>query len=550
MKTETTFLQSLAGTLSAVCLLNLALTFQNIWPTPWIRPTAELSAEIAGFLLILALSAEWRGPLGRRSMKIATAALFLLVLGRYADVTAPALFGRRMNLYWDVPYLPDVAAMLVAAAPPWKVAAAAIGVIAGIAVVVVALCWSIRALNQGFTMPVLRRGTAAAAAAAIGFYLAGISSDRISTGAWFALPVTPVYLRQVADLLAQGTSRAIERDAMRSSDIGRLNGADVYLIFLESYGATVFDELDGVRGTAPSFAALDRFLRSSGWQVASAFVESPTFGGASWLAHASLLSGLRIADQRDYQTFMASRRETLVDRFRQAGYRTVALLPGTKRAWPEGAALGFDRIYDAAALDYRGPAFGWWTIPDQYTLERLYQSEIMVPSRQPLFVLFATIMSHMPFSPIPPYQPEWSRFDTASPYDASRPASEPNEETQAADLGSAYLSAIRYDIDLLSGFLRQRAPRDALVIVAGDHQPPAIVSRANASWSVPVHIFTQSREILGPFIEAGFCTGLVPERPSIGGMEDLTHLFLEAFDGDAQDRGPPAPCNSTMAEAV
>ena len=46
----------------------------------------------------------------------------LLVLGHYADVTTPALYGRDINLYWDFRYMPDVAAMVARAAPLWLLA--------------------------------------------------------------------------------------------------------------------------------------------------------------------------------------------------------------------------------------------------------------------------------------------------------------------------------------------------------------------------------------------------------------------------------------------
>src|SRR3546814_9397823 len=69
-------------------------------------------------------------------------------------------------------------------------------------------------------------------------------------------------------------------------------------------------------------------------------------------------------------------------------------MPGIQRHWPEGKFYGFDTIYDAAALDYRGPEFGWWRIPDQYTLDFLYRRELRAPGRQPVFAVMATVMSH------------------------------------------------------------------------------------------------------------------------------------------------------------
>src|SRR5207245_9042022 len=59
----------------------------------------------------------------------------LLVLGRYADVTAPALYGRDINLYWDLRFIPAVVSMVTRVAPLWLVLAA----LAAIGLVVVVL---------------------------------------------------------------------------------------------------------------------------------------------------------------------------------------------------------------------------------------------------------------------------------------------------------------------------------------------------------------------------------------------------------------------------
>ena len=109
------------------------------------------------------------------------------------------------------------------------------------------------------------------------------------------------------------------------------------LIFVESYGAITYETPAITAGLAESRADLDAAIRETGRQVVSAYVESPTFGGSSWLAHLSLLSGVDVRDQYAYSALMASRRATMVTNFARRGYRTVALMPGMRQAWPEGA---------------------------------------------------------------------------------------------------------------------------------------------------------------------------------------------------------------------
>ncbi len=519
----------IVGVIAGITFLNSLLTLQNIWPTPWVQPVLEISLEFAALTLILALWVEFRGPVGKPMRRLILAVVLLLIAGRYGDITAPAMFGRRIDLYWDLRHVPSVAAMFVEAAPWWRIVGLAAGVAALIAAIFLAVRLAVAALLTGFAIPALRRGAGLLAAAAILLHAIGLSG--VSTGAerWFALPVAPVYARQAAFLVRAAEANTLQSTPMAESDLAAIDGADTFAIFLESYGAVVFESPRLYAALAAEFARFDAFLDQSAWRAASAFVDSPTYGGASWLAHATLLSGRWIAHESDYRMFLAAPAETLADRFRAAGYRTVGLFPGIKLDWPEGAALGFDRILDARRLAYRGPAFGWWTIPDQYSLERLNQGEIMRPDRKPLFVAFASIMSHWPFGPTPPYEPDWSRVTSTTPF-------QPGALAQALaidpldDPGAAYLRTVRHNLRLVRGFLAERAPAESLVLVAGDHQPPAMVGGKAESWSVPVHLFTRDAAIAERFLQAGFKPGLRPNRPTLTRMDGLNRLLLKVLD--------------------
>ena len=67
----------------ALLLLNAALTFHNVWPTPWISPTMEMSVELGVVLLGIVAYAAWRGAVPRGVRVALAVLLFLLVLGRY-----------------------------------------------------------------------------------------------------------------------------------------------------------------------------------------------------------------------------------------------------------------------------------------------------------------------------------------------------------------------------------------------------------------------------------------------------------------------------------
>src|SRR4051812_22545305 len=110
---------------AAVLLLDVSLTFHNVWPTPAISWRGEISLELAAYILIcISLAFAGTRRTGRSSsvaLRVVTVGWILLVIGRYADVTASALFGRDINLYWDLRFIPDVVSLLATAAHLWLV---------------------------------------------------------------------------------------------------------------------------------------------------------------------------------------------------------------------------------------------------------------------------------------------------------------------------------------------------------------------------------------------------------------------------------------------
>jgi hypothetical protein len=299
------------------------------------------------------------------------------------------------------------------------------------------------------------------------------------------------------------------------------------LIFVESYGAVAFDRPDFVKSLSASRLALERTIDTTGREVVSAFVESPTFGGSSWFAHLSLLSGVDARDPETNTLLMTEKRDTLVTAFARQGFHTIGVLPGLKKSWPEGAFYGFDEVCDAKRLKYPGPWFGWFGIPDQFTLARI--GEMMRRSDIPSFVFFPTLSTHFPFGPTPPYQPDWQRVLTDDPYDAPVLYRALGNEPDWRNLGPSYIQALQYAYESIGGYLRQSANRDLIAIVLGDHQPPAAVSGEGARWDVPVHVIARRREILDRLQAHGFKVGLTPTPSAIGRVNSLLPVLLAAF---------------------
>jgi sulfatase-like protein len=523
----TLLLLSIAG-------LNLALAFQNVWPTLWARPTVEISLELVVVLLLLAVWGEWLGAVPRWLRRLAIAGIGLLILGRYADVTAHALFGRPINLYFDLAHLPNVMAMTAEARSVSDLILFAGAVFVVVSVAAVGVWLAVRTVADAMRNPVPRRCVIVIACVVLTVFAVGQGRDSTAINKRYALPIAPVYAKQVrfaANALAGvGPSTDFMKVDVVTSDLARLKNGDVFVFFLESYGAVAHTNAGISRAVIPRLKRLQDKLGADGWHMASAFLTSPTFGGASWLAHSSFLSGLTVSQNQDYQLLLSTRRPTMVDVFRKAGYRSVALLPGIKRAWPEGAYYGYDRVYDAPSLNYAGPDFGWWSIPDQFALERMYRNEVAPAGRSPLFVVFPTVMSHMPFGPVPPYIDDWAQVSETGAYRDDVPEAA-GAEHDWKRLRTSYGRALAYNLDMVEGFMRYRSPRNAFVVVIGDHQPPAIVSGPKADWQVPVHIFTRTAEVLDRFVRAGLRRGAIPQGASLAKMAQFHGIILKTLHG-------------------
>jgi hypothetical protein len=541
--------------LLALVLLNGAVTFHNVWPTLGVHWPGELSVELAGLLVLLALSNAWIGPTSRRVLALLSALVVLFALGRYCDVTAPALYGREVNLYWDVPRLLSVVAMFVRVATGWQVLGVLGGTLLALTLLYTLAHWSLRQVDQVLGQYRLARtGLGTLGTLLLGCFLWQQLDHGRPPVPRFSIPVSRTYgeqLTRIVDAVAGSRSAGtLPPSPPMHSDFTALSGSDVLLVFLESYGSVTYDNERFERALQPARERLAAALNDTGREVVSGFVTSPTFGGESVLAHLSLLSGIEVRDSTRYALLMTQKRPTLVSLFKQAGYHSIAVMPGMRQQWPEGEFYAFDAIYDSAKLDYRGPGFGWWHIPDQYAIAALDARELQVHPRKPLFVFFPTVSTHIPFNPIPPVQTDWQRMLSARPYDAAPLARAFTQRPDWTDMGQSYVNSVAYFFDMLSSYLRERADDNFVLIVLGDHQPAANVSGEGAPWEVPVHIISRRPQLLQALQAHGFRPGLTPLRPSSGPMNALALWLLEAFDQGPQSSPPQLPGDSERTAAV
>jgi hypothetical protein len=224
--------------LFAVILLDVSLTFRNVWPTLAVRWEPALSIELAAVVLVMAAAAETSKRLSRAGLRWLAGCWLLLVLGRYEYVTAAALFGRELNLYFDVRFLPAVTAMLARAAPTRTVILVSGAVVLSLTMLYAALRWALGRLAAMIEDRPARRTLAAVTAAMVVIFAGQKLSARVSGHTWFMEPVTNVYARQLGIMFdALRRTRALPPSPAMDSNLAFVRGADVLLIFVESYGA-------------------------------------------------------------------------------------------------------------------------------------------------------------------------------------------------------------------------------------------------------------------------------------------------------------------------
>jgi Sulfatase len=531
--------------LLALFVLNSLLSFGPLWPTPAIVLQLKLSPEMMGlWFILLWLGYRASNPNvlpSKRVLWLLSTLVLCLVVGRYADVTVPSLFGRPISLYWDVPQIPRFL-WVSAINNPWWVSMAAV-------LATAAIVWALLSFIHFCLRVVLQTTVPWALQSHRAWLLAFIASVFVAahvayvpgTGRYVSNAILPNYIKQARLLWDAHTPGTVAyalptitpvEDALASHGpnvFSALGHRDVSIIFLESFGAVLFDQAEARAATEPSRQKLQEVLQATGRQVVSGFFRSPTIGGASDLAHMAVLSGVDLSDPRRHELLLTTKRPTLMHLFKQAGYQTFGVYHAVSWVWPEHVHYGFDRYLDGPALDYQGPPITFWKIPDQIALARYEQQHPRTASSPPRALFFPTISSHFPFNPVPPYQPDWQRALTSTPFEAADVEAAHTSTTNWLDMRKQYWATVNYVYTWLGGYFALPEPRETIYILIGDHQPTANITGENVSWDVPVHIISRDRVLLDRFKTHGFSDGLSPSRQVLGGLHHLTSLLLSGF---------------------
>jgi phosphatidylglycerophosphate synthase len=506
---------------------------------PWLfTPGAFVRLPLEGLLLV-ALAAVLPTRAVRFVPWVMGPVLGLLVLVKLFDVGFFIFFNRQFNPVEDWAYLPigvtTVRETFGGRDADLAVAAAVLLALAALVIPALALGQLTRVAERHRRRSL--RVVAVLTAAWAVFWVLGaqFSGAGIASTSAAHLAVNEVRAVQ-ADLRAEARFRALlgREDPYRRTPPGLtgLRGKDVLLVFIESYGQIA------VQGTpfSPSIDSVvnagTQQLSTKGFSSRSGWLASPNFGGGSWLADATLQSGVWVSSPGRYSALIASKRLTLAAAFRHAGWRTVADMPSTHGSWPAGRSFyHYEKIYERANIAYHGPRFGFSTMPDQYALHVLQKHELATRNRPPIFSEIFLTSSHDPWIRIPPLIP-WNRLGNGSIFNRL-----PVDRTGLTDTQQGYAKSIKYSLRAVYSFVERYGTRNTVLIVLGDEQPARVVAQANHD--VPATIIARDPKVIQRLSSWGWTNGMLPSSSAPVWPENtFRDRFFQTFDRCSR------PCSS------
>jgi hypothetical protein len=316
-----------------------------------------------------------------------------------------------------------------------------------------------------------------------------------------------------------------------------LRGKDVIIAFVESYGEVSVRDTTFSRGIDAVLRPADASLARAGWSTRSAWVTAPGYGGISQEAHSTLQSGTWVNSRQRYAELIDTRRFTLSDAFDKAGWHTVSDSPDNGPSWPPGNSFyHYDQIYNRDNVGYHGPAFGYASMPDQYTLARFQQLEL-ASGHKPVMAEIDLTSSHWPWAPLPTMVP-WNKVGDGSIFDpmAAESQSAITIGRSASIVRQSYGRSMQYSLQALTSWVTELNDPNLVLILLGDEQPDTPITSPGASHEVPISIIARDPSVFRQIASWRWQDGLLPGRfAPLEPMSAFRNQFLDAFStGTAQ----------------
>ncbi|MEU2160669.1 sulfatase [Streptomyces chengbuensis] len=495
---------------------------------------------ICGVAVLLLLGPVGSGRVRRSVPAVVGTALGLMVVLKLLDMGFDAVYKRPFDLVLDWILLDDGQSFLRDSMGPAGAIAVVVGVVVLVLLLLVLLAWATVRLNR-----VLARHGAAAAGGTLVLGTVWVLCAALgvrNTAVPVAAGSSAEFLQDRVQQVRAGL-RDKEEFARESADddfadvpadrlLTGLRGKDVIFAFIESYGRSAVQDPEMAPRVSALLADGDRRLRAAGWSSRSAFLTSPTYGGGSWLAHSTFNSGLWIKNQQRYRNLTSGDRMTLTSAFRKTGaWRTVGIMPGVTRSWPEGKFYGLDHVYDSRTMGYKGPKFSWTPVPDQYSLSAFERLEHGKPGRGPMMAEIILASSHNPWAPIPRTL-GWDEIGDGSVYDAIEESGKDPEEVwkDPAQVRTEYRRAIEYSLTTLITYVEKYGDENTVLVFLGDHQPVSTVTEDRFGRDVPVSILARDPAVLERVSDWDWQPGLRPGPDApVWRMDAFRDRFLSAY---------------------
>ena len=529
----------------SILILNFLTTFSSIWEPPYLELNFQTGPDFVGLWVILLLLITLFGQIGRGAQAWLSGLFVFLIISRGFAEIAPAWFGRDLNLYWDAQHLPTFLNVVSQKLPWWQTLGTLVvsSVVLWLFYKLIRSCIAVLAQHAA---PYTLRSPSAIIVTVVLFGLPIANVMKVEAASrYVSSSIFSEYQRQ-AKLLSSAffptifPTKLAETPSLKS-DLQALNGAEVKVLFLESYGATTYENKEIAKVMNPARQRFEQAANAQGRRVLSAYVKAATFGGASDLSHLSFLSALDLSNPIHHDLLLNTNRPTILDTFEQAGYRTIGLYPAMSWQWPEVSFYSFDHYQDAQSLNYRGPKFGYWSLTDQFSMARIDEIFPPDPNGKPRFLFYPTINTHLPFKQIPPHQTDWSRLTTSQPYSEAATAKVLGD-TEWKGMTKGYILSFKYTFDWLTSYQALPQARESIMILLGDHQPAGGIVRQNGSWDVPIHVVTKNKLIAKRLRDIGFQDGMGEPLPHLGHISELPLKLLSIFDS----KGPATKANASV----
>ncbi len=487
-------------------------------------------------LLMLLLAWSWPMPrlpritsLLRTLLTILITLYFVLGIGQGF---ARREFGYDVILALHIPYVPELFRMMYNAEPLVMFIFYLSLLATGVGLFTAAIYYAITQIlcDSARTMPRIAIASVIGAYLLVAIPLWGINGP-VSNEA-----VNQVDMALNLDERIDDTARkmSMEVDWLRKRNPLRQleNKRSMYFLVVESYGEVLFSDPDfqRFRTQAPIFA---KQLADKGYHIRSRYMDSPVFGGSSWMADASLFCGVKVQNQRRFESLYQADLKCLPRLANDAGYRTSIVAPNTTRyVEKEVALLPFRGFYYKRNIVYAGPRFGWSFIPDQFAINYLHRQELVNRAEEPVLAAFILTTSHHPWSEVPPYLEDWDQLGDGAIFHRLSPQKFSNAFVSGNEYKAGYENAVLYSMTASIDYVTQHVDdENGLFILLGDHQPRApIAAMDNSSWAVPVHVFSRDAEAVDNFAPYGYELGFTPtENGSDEGLERFLLHLLQAL---------------------